>query len=161
MRAMLSVLALAAVLAAALALHPTKAAANPIALSDTPVRITLAADSAAAQERGDRLMLAIWGLKANKAPGAGLILSLNLPRGATPAPEDPGYVGAVSFFGAEMLPPGKTLPGASFALAPVLARLAAAGRLRGPLVLTLTPSGPLAPGSHPTLEGVALVADFP
>ncbi|MDZ5648836.1 hypothetical protein [Nitrospirillum sp. BR 11828] len=110
MRPMLSVLALAAVLAAALALHPTKAAPHAIALSDTPVRITLAADSAAAQQRGDRLVLAIWGLKADKAPGAGLILTLNLPRGATPAPEDPGYVGAVSFFGAETLPPARHCP---------------------------------------------------
>jgi hypothetical protein len=147
-------------LAAALAPHPAAAASGPIALSDTPVRITLAKDGAA-RHRSDRLVLAVWGLRADKAVGAGLILSLNLPPGAPPAPDDPGYVGAVSFFGAETLPRGKALPGASFELTPVLARLAAAGRLREPLVLTLTTSGPLTPGSHPSLEGVALLVNPP
>ena len=81
---------------------------------------------------------------------------LNVPDGVTPAVEDIGYAGAVSFFGAPPSAEGADARAVSFEVSEAVQRLRAAGRLAGTMTVTIRPAGKPAAGSHPTIRRLAL-----
>ena len=106
-----------------------------IALTAAPTRIALqpagnvdlAAAFAAAPAR--HFILTLQGLATDRPPETGYLVFLNVPEGVTPAVEDIGYAGAVSFFGVPPSAEGADARAVSFEVSEVVQRLRAAGRL--------------------------------
>jgi len=149
---------------------PGKAAASEmaasqggaIALTATPTRIALhpadnvdlaAAFAAAANQN---FILTLQGLATDRPPETGYLVFLNVPEGVTPAVEDIGYAGAVSFFGVPPSAEGADARAVSFEVSEVAQRLRAAGRLASTMTVTIRPAGKPAAGSHPTIRRIAL-----
>jgi hypothetical protein len=74
----------------------------------------------------------------------------------TPAVEDIGYAGPVSFFDVPPSGEGADARAVSFEVSEPLQRLRAAGRLAATMTVTIRPSGKPAAGSHPTIRRIAL-----
>jgi hypothetical protein len=134
-----------------------------IALPATPTRIALQpadnVDLAAAFAAADHnFILTLQGLATDRPPETGYLVFLNVPDGVTPAVEDIGYAGAVSFFGAPPSAEGADARAVSFEVSEAVQRLRAAGRLAGTMTVTIRPAGKPAAGSHPTIRRLALFA---
>jgi hypothetical protein len=134
-----------------------------IALTAAPTRIALQpadnVDLAAAFAAADHnFILTLQGLATDRPPETGYLVFLNVPDGVTPAVEDIGYAGAVSFFGAPPSGEGADARAVSFEVSEAVQRLRAAGRLAGTMTVTIRPAGKPAAGSHPTIRRLALFA---
>jgi len=132
-----------------------------IALTATPTRIALQpADNvdlaAAFAAANHNFILTLQGLATDRPPETGYLVFLNVPDGVTPAVEDIGYAGAVSFFGAPPSAEGADARAVSFEVSEAVQRLRAAGRLAGTMTVTIRPAGKPAAGSHPTIRRLAL-----
>jgi hypothetical protein len=135
---------------------------DAIALTATPTRIALqpaanvdlAAAFAATADRN--FILTLQGLATDRPPGTGYLVFLNVPEDVTPAVDDIGYAGAVSFFGVPPSAAGAEAHAVSFEVSEVVQRLRAAGRLAGTMTVTIRPAGKPAAESHPTIRRLAL-----
>jgi hypothetical protein len=103
-----------------------------------------------------RLTLVVRGLATDNPPATGYLVFLNLPEGATPGAQDPGYAGAISFFGVLPAAEDTDADAISFEVSEVLQRLRAVGRLVGSVTVTLVPTSAPAAGSHPTINQIGL-----
>ena len=132
-----------------------------IALTATPIRIALQpADNvdlaAAFAAANHNFILTLQGLATDRPPETGYLVFLNVPEGVTPAVDDIGYAGAVSFFGVPPSAAGANARAVSFLVSDVVQRLRAAGRLAGTMTVTIRPAGKPATASHPTIRRLAL-----
>jgi hypothetical protein len=132
-----------------------------IALTAAPTRIALQSagnvDLAAAfAAPGHNFILTLQGLATDRPPETGYLVFLNAPEGVTPAVDDIGYAGAVSFFGVTPSAEGADARAVSFEVSDVVQRLRAAGRLASAMTVTIRPAGKPAAGSHPTIRRIAL-----
>jgi DNA-binding beta-propeller fold protein YncE len=132
-----------------------------IALTAAPTRIALQpagnVDLAAAfAAAGHNFILTLQGLATDSPPGTGYLVFLNVPEGVTPAVDDIGYAGAVSFFGVPPSAADTDARAVSFEVSEVVQRLRAAGRLASAMTVTIRPAGKPAAGSHPTIRRIAL-----
>jgi len=115
-------------------------------------------ETLAAQAQTRRIILRLGGIFANRDPQTGYLVFLNLGEDAKATTGDIGYVGALSFFGM----PKKLSEGSravSFEVSPVLVRLQQAGRLNGPISVTILPATTPAGGSRPSIAEIALYAN--
>jgi hypothetical protein len=164
----------ALVLAGACILVPTgvKAAvqlaqAEKIVLGAQPTRVMLqpaaGVDLAGHVEKAAerRFTLVLRGLAADRQPGAVYSVFLNLPEGAEPKADDPGFVGTVSFFGAPKSSDGTSRRAISYEVSEALARLQSASRLGGALYVTIAPGRAPAPDSRPTIAEIGLYENPP
>ena len=132
-----------------------------IALTAAPTRIALQpagnVDLAAALAAANHnFILTLQGLATDRPPETGYLVFLNAPDGVTPAVDDIGYAGSVSFFGVTPSAAGADARAVSFELSEAVQRLRAAGRLAGTMTVTIRPAGKPAAGSHPTIRRIAL-----
>jgi hypothetical protein len=128
-----------------------------IALTATPTRIALQpADNVDLAAADHNFILTLQGLATDRPPETGYLVFLNVPEGVTPAVEDIGYAGAVSFFGAPPSGEGADARAVSFEVSEAVQRLRTAGRLAGTMTVTIRPAGKPAAGSHPTIRRLAL-----
>jgi hypothetical protein len=152
----------------------TSAAAVPrIVLGGRPVRVVLAGPRASAASlrallqnlgSGEHLGLLLNGLSAAEPPGIVYDLYLDLPPGATPAEDDPHYVGTFNFFNFVPLPgvergvASTSVPAYSFDITEVARTLQQRGLLRDPLTATIVPGGMPAIGARAVIGEIALVS---
>jgi hypothetical protein len=135
---------------------------SPIALAPGPTRIELRPTGGAniavvlSKAESRRLSLVLRGLAAHRPPETGYLVFFNVPAAATPGPEDLGFAGTISFFGAPTAAEGSSR-NVSFQVSDVLRRLRLAGRLSNTLTLTILPTGKAAPDSQPTINQIALL----
>ena len=119
---------------------------------------TMTVANLAAQAQTRRIILRLGGIAANRDPETGYFVFLNAGDDVKPTADDLGYAGALSFFGM----PKDVSEGSravSFEVSPVLVRLQQAGRLNGPLSVTILPATPPAGGSRPSIAEIALYAN--
>jgi hypothetical protein len=112
----------------------------------------------AAQARTHRFILRLSGIFANHDPRTGYLVFLNAGEDARAGIDDPGYVGALSFFGM----PRELSQGSravSFEVSSALVRLQQGGRLNAPISVTFVPTALPAEGSRPSISEIALYAN--
>jgi hypothetical protein len=161
----------AASIVAASPLAPTTLAtapAGPISLGPSQTRIALtgaeppdATIKALGPER--KVYLVFSGLHALEQPGVVYDVYLALPKTAAASPNSRSrfLAGTLNFFAASNLAPGRvagTHPIVSVEVTGLVRRLAAEGRLSRTTDVTVLPEGVPTPGSKPTIESVALIA---
>jgi hypothetical protein len=151
----------------------TSAASAPeIVLADKPVRVVLAGPETSSASLGNlvqnlgpgrHLHLVLNGLSAAEPPGVIYYLYLDLPPGATPAEDDPHYVGAFNFFSFVPLPDAERSAAAgsmtaySYDVTAVARTLQRRGLLRDPLSATIVPGGRPTIGARVVIGEIALV----
>jgi DNA-binding beta-propeller fold protein YncE len=134
--------------AIALTAAPTRIALQPAGNVDLAAAFAATADH--------NFILTLQGLATDRPPETGYLVFLNAPEGVTPAVDDIGYAGAVSFFGVTPSAEGADARAVSFEVSDVVQRLRAAGRLASAMTVTIRPAGKPAAGSHPTIRRLAL-----
>jgi len=130
-----------------------------------PTRVTLRSPDAAelaarfANLTDRRFTLALRGLTADREPGTVYSVYLDAREGEILSPADPGFAGTLTFFGAPKAPATPHPRGISYEISEALAKLQRAGRLEGPLTVTIVPGRPPASDSHPMIEKISLIAE--
>ena len=152
-------------------LATSAATTGEITLTDKPVRVVLAQKETSAPlgsllrnlPAGHRLYLVLKGLSATQPPGVVYHLYLELPPGATPAENDPRYVGTFNFFNFVPLPDADrsardaSTPAYSFDVTDIVRTLQARGLLGDSISVTIVPGGRPANGAKAVIGEIALV----
>lgn len=136
------------------------AKAADVELGSGPVRVALGDLDLASRldsPGSRRLSLILRGLRTSQQPGILYHLYLNLPAGAAPASDDPRYVGSINFYAARA---GNSDPDRvfySFDITEAARTLRARNLLRGPLTVTVYPSGN--PEAKPVISRIELIEE--
>jgi tyrosinase len=159
-------------LVAALAVHAnTAAASGPVSLGGEPVSVALATAGAAAGNANfsaqiatalqtSQVYVVLNNIQVRQEPGVVYAVYLNVPQGSKPAPDDPGYVGTLNFFGVHGEHAGAGHDGVrvAFLATDVLKTLQQQGRSAPQPTVTLVPQGDIVPGAEPKIGSISLVS---
>jgi hypothetical protein len=99
-------------------------------------------------------------IQVRQEPGVVYAVYLNVPQGSKPAPDDPGYVGTLNFFGVHGEHAGAGHDGVrvAFLATDVLKTLQQQGRSAPQPTVTLVPQGDIVPGVEPKIGSISLVS---
>ncbi|MDO7927990.1 tyrosinase family protein [Pseudomonas sp. KFB-139] len=151
-------------------LESGKAKAQAVALGEKPVRVALASQLNTTAKGGfgnklfsavqsDTLYLTLSDISASEEGANDYAVYLNLPEGVTPTPEDPSFVGVISFFNL-----GMTIHGGhhtmtrniSFVVTDVVQKLTDAKRMNQAPTVTFAPIGKNNVNAKPVVGSISL-----
>jgi tyrosinase len=162
---------------ASFALHAdtTPAASGPVSLGAAPVTVSLTAHNV--PELGGRaasfsaqlsnalearqLYVVLNNVQARQSSGASYAAYLNVPKGTTPAPDDPGYVGTLNFFGLHGGEHAGHDGGITVVFPATDVLKAISQRATNEPTVTLVPDGAYIPEAEPKIGSISLVSRLP
>jgi hypothetical protein len=157
-------------LVAALAVHANTApASGPVSLGGQPVSVALATPAAPAGRATfsaqiasaldtSQVYVVLNNIQVRQEPGVVYAVYLDVPQGSKPAPDDPGYVGTLNFFGVHGEHAGHDGVRVAFLATDVLKTLQQQGRSTPQPTVTLVPQGDILPGAEPKIGSISLVS---
>ena len=108
-----------------------------------------------------QLYVVLNNVQARQSSGASYAAYLNVPKGTTPAPDDPGYVGTLNFFGLHGGEHAGHDGGITVVFPATDVLKAISQRATNEPTVTLVPDGAYIPEAEPKIGSISLVSRLP